>query len=69
MNADTVHIVAQALSPEELQRLYLLIQKEIGIGEVKVVAKKTRRPIISDAKSMEMVSKSLEQAKNTRFNR
>jgi hypothetical protein len=75
MDAKTVFSVAQALSPEELQRFYLLIQKETGtvkivqkeIETVKVVKRKAREPIISDDESMEAVAKILKQTKETRF--
>lgn len=65
MNAETVHIVANQLSPEELQRLYFLIQEQIG--GVKAVVKKSKHPIITKDKSMENVLKSLNETKKTRF--
>lgn len=67
MNADIVHSVAQALPFEELQRLYLMIQKDIGA--VKVVAKKTKKPIITEAESMDAILKHLNQTKKTRFSK
>jgi hypothetical protein len=67
MNADIVHSVAQALPFEELQRLYLMIQKDIGA--VKVVAKKAKKPIITEAESMDAILKHLNQTKKTRFNK
>jgi hypothetical protein len=65
MNAKIVHSVAKELSPKELQRLYFLIQKQIG--EVKVVAKKNKEPIITPAQSMEDVLNSLNETKKRRF--
>lgn len=65
MDAETVHKVALALSPKELQRFYELIQNETGI--VKVVQRKTRTSIMSDAESMEAIVKSLKKTKDTRF--
>jgi hypothetical protein len=67
MNADIVHSVAQALPFEELQRLYLMIQKDIGA--VKVVAKKIKKPLITEAESMEAVLKHLNKTKKTKFSK
>jgi Holliday junction resolvase-like predicted endonuclease len=65
MNADIVHSVAKALPPEELQRLYFLIQEQIG--EIKVIVKKSKKTIITKDESMENVLKSLNKTKKTRF--
>jgi hypothetical protein len=75
MDAETVHRVAQALSPKELQRFYELIQNETGtlkvvqkeIKKVKVVQRKTRTPIMTDAESMQAILRILKKAKETRF--
>jgi type IV secretory pathway component VirB8 len=66
MNADIVHSVAQALPFEELERLYLMIQKDIGA--VKVV-KKVKKAIITEAESMDVILKHLNRAKKTRLNK
>jgi hypothetical protein len=67
MNAEIVHIVAQSLPPEELQRLYFLIQEQIS--EAKIVVKKSKEPLITKHKSMENVLKSLTETKKTRFSK
>jgi len=67
MNADTVHTVANQLPPEELQRLYFLIQEQIG--GMKAVAKKSKQPLITKDQSMADVLKSLNETKKTRFSK
>ncbi|WP_268847859.1 hypothetical protein [Flavobacterium aestivum] len=71
MNAETVLSVAQALAPEELERFYVLILKELGKAEEKkkerIVQKNTKIPLITDAESMQKVWRSLKRAKATKF--